>query len=159
MKIGARQVKVSGVQVDATLQVYAAVDYIRIAPEQGFARPGGVKARKVMEQFEAIGYPNGPDGVKGTKDDVKLGRVAPVKWDVEENVTRNNDDDIQFVGRIDENGLFTRPRTGKHETVTWSTTLRCLGGGSGTPDGAKRPMGARAPMLVMPEKFSFQPIE
>ncbi|MBI3757373.1 MAG: quinohemoprotein amine dehydrogenase subunit alpha [Deltaproteobacteria bacterium] len=161
VKIGARQIKVSGMQGDATLQVYAAVDYIRIAPEQGFARPGGVKARKVMEQFEAIGYLNGPDGVKGTKDDIKVGRVAPVKWDVEENVTHNNDDDIQFVGKIDENGLFTPAEDGpntKRERMehnvgdVWVEAWY-------TPDGAKRPMGARAPLLVMPEKFSFQPIE
>jgi hypothetical protein len=28
-----------------------------------------------------------------------------------------------------------------------------------TPEGAKRPMGARSHLLVMPEKFNFQPIE
>ncbi len=159
--VGARQIKVSGVQGDATLQVYATVDYLRLAPEQGFARPGGIKARKVMEQFEAIGYGNGKDGLKGTKDDIKLGRVAPVKWNIEENVVRNNDDDVQFVGKVDENGLFIPAEDGpnpKRERMehnvgdVWVEAWY-------TPGGAKRPIGARAPLLVMPEKFSFQPIE
>jgi len=63
--------------------------------------------------------------------------------------------------QIDENGLFTPAEDGpnmKRERMehnvgdVWVEAWY-------TPDGAKRPMGARAPMLVMPEKFSFQPIE
>lgn len=160
-KFGSRQVKISGVQGEAPLLVYSTVDYIRLAPEQGFARPGGIRARKIMEQFEAIGYSNGKDGVKGTKDDAPLGRVAPVKWNVEENVTRVNDDDVQFVGKVDEYGLFIPAEDGpnaKRERLdhnvgdVWVEAWY-------TPEGAKRPMGARAPVLVMPEKFNFQPIE
>jgi quinohemoprotein amine dehydrogenase len=160
-KPGPRQAKINGVQGEAALLVYTIVDYIRLSPEQGFARPGGIRAKKLMEQFEAIGYANGKDGVKGTKDDVPLGRVAPVKWDVEENVTRVNDDDVQFVGKVDENGLFIPAEDGpnaKRERLehnvgdVWVEAWY-------TPDGAKRPIGARAPVLVMPEKFSFQPIE
>ncbi|MGE0684029.1 MAG: quinohemoprotein amine dehydrogenase subunit alpha [Candidatus Binatia bacterium] len=160
-KVGPRQVGVEGMQGNATLQIYHQVDYIRLFPEQGFARPGGIKARKLMEQLEAIGYGNGKDGVKGTQDDVRLGRVAPVKWNVEENVTRVDDDDVHFVGRVDENGLFIPAEDGpnaKRERLehnvgdVWVEAWY-------TPDGAKRPVGARASMLVMPEKFSFQPIE
>ena len=159
--VGARQAKINGVQGVAPLQVYHRIDYIRLFPEQGFARPGGIKARKLMEQFEAIGYLNGEDGVKGTKDDVRIGRVAPVRWRVEENVTRVNDDDVQFVGKVDENGLFIpaedgpnakRERSEHNVGDVWVEAWY-------TPDGAKRPIGARAAMLVMPEKFSFQPIE
>jgi quinohemoprotein amine dehydrogenase len=160
-KIGAHQVKIDGVGGDVTLQVYNKVDYIRLSPEQGFARPGGIKARKLMEQFEAIGYGNGEDGVKGTKDDVRLGRVAPIKWNVEENVTRVDDDDVHFVGKVDKDGLFIPAEDGpnaKRERLehnvgdVWVEAWY-------TPDGAKRPIGARASMLVMPEKFSFQLIE
>jgi len=160
-RIGARQISLDGVQGSATLQVYTRVDYIRLAPERGFSRPGGVKARKLMEQFEAIGYLNGKDGVKGTKDDVRIGRVAPVKWNVEENVTRVDDDDVHFVGKVDENGLFIpaedgpnakRERSEHNVGDVWVEAWY-------TPPGAKRPIGARASMLVMPEKFSFQPIE
>lgn len=160
-KFGPRPVKIAGVQGDASLVVYATVDYIRLAPEQGFSRPGGIRAKKIMEQFEAIGYANGKDGVKGTKDDVPLGRVAPIKWNLEENVTRVNDDDVQFVGKVDESGLFIPAEDGpnaKRERLdhnvgdVWVEAWY-------TPEGAKRPIGARAPVLVMPEKFNFQPIE
>jgi quinohemoprotein amine dehydrogenase len=160
-KPGPRQAKINGVQGEAAVLVYTTVDYIRLSPEQGFARPGGIRAKKIMEQFEAIGYGNGNDGVKGTKDDIPLGRVAPVKWSVEENVTRLNDDDVQFVGKVDENGLFIPAEDGpnaKRERLehnvgdVWVEAWY-------TPEGAKRPIGARAPVLVMPEKFNFQPIE
>lgn len=160
-KFGPRQGKISGVHGEAPLSVYSTVDYIRLAPEQGFARPGGIRAKKIMEQFEAIGYANGKDGVKGTNDDVRLGRVTPVKWNVEENVTRVNDDDVQFVGKVDESGLFIpaedgpnaqRERLDHNVGDVWVEAWY-------TPEGAKRPMGARAPVLVMPEKFNFQPIE
>ncbi|MBI3245818.1 MAG: quinohemoprotein amine dehydrogenase subunit alpha [Deltaproteobacteria bacterium] len=160
-KVGVRQVKIDGVAGDLALQVYRTIDHIRLSPEHGFARPGGIKARKAMEQFEVIGYSNGKDGVKGTADDVKLGRVAPVKWNVEENVTRNDDDDVRFVGQINEQGLFTpaddgpnakRERSEHNVGDIWIEAWY-------TPEGAKRPMGVRTPMLVMPEKFSFQPIE
>ena len=115
----------------------------------------------MMEQFEAIGYLNGADGVKGTPDDIRVGRVAPIKWNLEENVTRVNDDDVAFVGKVDEQGLFIPAEDGPNPqrerlehnvgdvwVEAWYTT-----------DGAKRPIGARASVLVMPEKFSFQPIE
>lgn len=160
-KIGARPVKINGVSGSASLVVYHAVDYIRLFPEQGFARPGGIRARKMLEQFEAIGYLNGKDSVKGTADDVRIGRIAPVQWNVEENVTRNNDDDVQFVGAVDANGLFIPAEDGpnaKRERLehnvgdVWVEAWY-------TPDGAKRPIGARASLLVMPEKFNFQPIE
>ncbi len=160
-KVGTRQIKVDGVAGEVALQVYHTIDYIRVSPEHGFARPGGIKARKLLEQFEAIGYTNGKDGVKGTADDVMLGRVAPVQWNVEENVTRNDDDDVHFVGQVNEQGLFTpaddgpNPKRERSEHNIGDIWIEVWY----TPDGAKRPLGARAAMLVMPEKFSFQPIE
>jgi quinohemoprotein amine dehydrogenase len=80
---------------------------------------------------------------------------------VEEQVTRLNDDDVHFVGTIDEKGLFIPANDGPNPQRhmldhnvgdVWVEAWY-------KPDGAKHPMGARAAMLVMPEKFSFQPIE
>ena len=159
--VGPRQVKIQGVKGEAPLYVYKTVDYIRLSPEQAFARPGGVRTPKVFQQFEVFAYLNGKDGVKGTDDDVKLGRVSPVKWNLEEYVKRNNDNDLQFVGSVDENGLFTPANDGPNPKRHLSE------GNVGDvwveawykPDGAKRPMGARSFLLVMPPKFNFQPIE
>lgn len=159
--VGARQGKIQGATGTVPLYVYRAIDYIRLSPERAFSRPGGERAPKVFQQFEAFAYLNGPDGVKGTKDDVKLHRVMPTKWNLEEYVKRLNDDDVHFVGTVDEHGLFTPAKDGPNAQRhmmdhnvgdVWVEAWYM-------PDGAKRPMGARAHLLVMPEKFSFQPIE
>jgi quinohemoprotein amine dehydrogenase len=159
--VGARQGKIQGAAGTFPLYVYRAIDYIRLSPERAFARPGGEHAPKVFQQFEAVAYLNGPDGVKGTKDDVKLHRVAPVKWNLEEYVKRLNDDDALFVGAIDENGLFTPAKDGPNPQrhMLDHNVGDVWVEGWYTPEGAKRPMGARAHLLVMPEKFTFQPIE
>ena len=160
-EVGPRQAKITGVEGEPRLYVYKTVDYIRLSPERGFARPGGVRAEKISQQFEVFAYLKGPDGVKGTADDVQLGRVAPAQWDVEEYVRRLNDDDVRFVGTVDRDGLFTpaddgpnpQRRMSEHNVGdVWVEAWY-------KPEGAKRPMGARAFLLVMPEKFSFPPIE
>lgn len=158
---GLRQVKISGVGGEVPLYVYEQVDYIRLFPEQAFARPGGVRTPKVLQQFEVIGYLNGTDGKKGTDDDVRVGRVGPVRWQLNEYVRRMNDDDIRFVGALDEHGLFI-------PAVEGPNPQRHLSEGNVgdvwveawyQPDGMTRPMGARAFLLVMPPKFNFQPLE
>ena len=70
---GLRTVSIQGVAGTGQVAVYEAVDYIRITPERGFARPGGIRTPKIFQQYEVVGYANGPDNAKGTDDDVKLG--------------------------------------------------------------------------------------
>ncbi len=160
-EVAPRQVTILGVEGERTVSVYRNIDYIRIFPERAFSRPGGIQTPKILQQFEVVGYLNGPDGVKGTDDDVKLDRVGPVRWQLNEYVRRINDDDVRFVGTINEEGLFTPANDGPNPERhmlehnigdVWVEAWY-------TPDGAKRPMGARAYLLVMPEKFNFQPIE
>lgn len=158
---GIRTVKLDGVAGEGKISVYDQVDYIRVLPERGFARPGGIRTPKIFQQYEAVAYVNGPDSEKGTDDDVRVGRVDPVRWKLEEYVKRPNDDDIQFVGAIDEEGLFHPNEDGPNER------RHMLEGNVGDvwveawyhPEGVKRPMGARAHLLVMPAKFVFPPIE
>ena len=158
---GPRTVSIQGVAGEGQVAVYEAVDYIRITPERGFARPGGIRTPKIFQQYEVVGYANGPDNAKGTDDDVKLGRIGPVKWNLEEYVKRPNDDDIQYVGSVDQTGLFHPNEDGPNPK------RHLMEGNVGdvwveawyTPEGAKRPMGARAHLLVMPAKFIFPPIE
>ena len=158
---GVRAITIPGVSSKLSLAVYKTIDYIRLSPEHGFARPGGGRAPKIFQQFEVSGYTNGADGKKGTADDVHLGRVTPVKWNVEEYVKRMNDDDIKFVGTLDDAGLFTPALDGPNPQRHMSE------GNVGDvwveawyrPEGAKRPMGARAHLLVMPPRFLFPRIE
>ena len=159
--VGARRGKVQGAEGSLPFHVYRTIDYIRLSPESAFARPGGEHAPKVFQQFEAFAYLNGADGVKGTKDDVKLHRVSPVKWNLNEYVKRTNDDDMHFVGAVDEHGLFTPAKDGPNPQrhMMDHNVGDVWVEGWYTPEGAKRPMGARAYLLVMPEKFAFQPID
>src|SRR5690606_32795857 len=75
-------------------------------PELGLARVGGVVVPKQLQQFEAIAYHDGPDGRSGTDDDLEIGPVQ-AHWSIEEFPVTYDDDDVDFVGSIDENGLFT----------------------------------------------------
>lgn len=159
--VAPRQAKILGVAGEMSLFIYQTVDYIRLFPEQAFSRPGGIRAQKILQQFEAVGYSTGKDGVKGTADDVRLGRVGPVTWNLAEYVKRLNDDDVRFVGTVDADGLFTPASDGPNPQRhmldhnvgdVWVEAWY-------KPAGAKRPLGARAFLLVMPERFNFQPIE
>ena len=66
----------------AALVVYDKIDGIKVVPQSGMARVGGVVFPKQLQQFEAVGVLNGPDGKPGTADDVELGMVD-VKWSIE----------------------------------------------------------------------------
>jgi len=61
---------------------------------------------KQLQQFDAIGMSNGSDGKPGTPDDLELGAVG-VKWSLEEYTATFDDDDVKFVGSINEAGMFT----------------------------------------------------
>ena len=104
--IGPRDVSVAGAVKPATLVVYEKIDGIKVVPLSGMARVGGAVFPKQLQQFEAIGTLNGPDGKPGTADDLELGMVD-VTWSVEEYTATFGDDDTKYVGTIDEKGLFT----------------------------------------------------
>src|SRR5919197_4222026 len=104
--IGARDVSVAGTVKPATLVVYDKIDAVKVEPVAGLARVGGAVFPKQLQQFEAIGINNGPDGKPDTADDLNLGLVN-VKWSLEEYPATFGDDDIQFVGTLDQNGQFT----------------------------------------------------
>jgi quinohemoprotein amine dehydrogenase len=103
---GQRDVVVGGIVSRGALAVFDRIDYVRVLPEQGMARLGGGAMPKQFQQFDAVAYHEGPDGVTGTEDDIELGPV-PVSWSVEEFNARLNDDDILYVGTLGPNGLFT----------------------------------------------------
>jgi len=67
---------------------------------------GGTIAPKQYAQFEAIAYAAGPDGKPETADDIPLGPVA-AHWSMSEFVSTPDDDDVKFVGSINDAGMFT----------------------------------------------------
>jgi quinohemoprotein amine dehydrogenase len=87
--------------------VYASVDFIKVVPSPAMSRTGGLGyAVKQLVQFDAVAVSKGADGVAGTADDIEIGRV-PADWNVVELASSNEDHDVDFVGKIDKNGLFT----------------------------------------------------
>jgi quinohemoprotein amine dehydrogenase len=104
--IGPRDLSIAGSVKTSALVVYDKIDGIKVTPQAGMARVGGANFPKQLQQFEAVGINYGPDGKPDTTDDVNLGLVK-VKWSVEEYTATFGDDDAQFVGAIDQTGLFT----------------------------------------------------
>lgn len=103
---GPRDILVAGAFRQAAAVVYDKIDHIKVRPQAGLARVGGIDFPKQYQQFEAIAFSNGADGKPDTKDDLELGPVE-VTWNIEEFTATFDDDDRQFVGTIDDNGLFT----------------------------------------------------
>ena len=86
--------------------VFDKVDYIKVSPDAGMARVGGVNFPKQLQQFGAVAYNRGPDGKPQTADDVSLG-MADVEWSIDEFPATFDDDDKDYVGVLSANGLFT----------------------------------------------------
>lgn len=103
---GPRDVVVKRSVAPAAFAVYDRIDYIKTSSDSQLARLGGRTHPKGFAQFEAIAWHRGPDGKPNTADDIPLGPVK-VQWSVEEFAARHNDDDKDYVGTLDDNGLFT----------------------------------------------------
>jgi quinohemoprotein amine dehydrogenase len=104
--VGARDVFVAGASSPHAAVVFSTVDGLKVTPQAGLARVGGVQFPKRLQQFEARAYSNGPDGKRDTKDDLDLG-MADVVWSLEEFTATLGDDDKAWTGTLDAAGLFT----------------------------------------------------
>lgn len=151
--VGPRDVYVAGIVAPAALVVYDRIDTIKVRPQANMARVGGAVFPKMLAQFEAVAYQNGPDGKPDTKDDVSLG-VVDATWTLEEYSATLNDEDIKYVGTIDRaTGLFTpnlegpnpqRPGNANNVGDVWVVATY---NGDNAP-GAPRPLRARGHLLV-----------
>lgn len=104
--IGMRDVYVAGNTLLRGIAVYDKMDRMRVLPRHGMARTGGGNFPKQYVQFEAYGFHDGLDRRPDTEDDLDLGPL-PVTWALEEYAVTFDDDDIKFIGKIDQAGLFT----------------------------------------------------
>ena len=106
LPIGGRDISVRTATAVKAFVIYDSIAYVKVTPEAGMARLGGVMAAKQFLQFETIAYAAGPDGKPNTADDIALGPVA-AQWSMEEQYSTPDDDDIKFVGSLNDSGLFT----------------------------------------------------
>lgn len=104
--IGTRDLTIGASSLREAVAVYDKVSRIKVLPQAGMARVGGVVFPKQLQQFDAVAVNDGDDGKPDTADDLMLGPVT-VTWGLEEYVATYNDEDIKYVGAIDANGLFT----------------------------------------------------
>lgn len=148
--VGARDLSIAGAVKPSALVVYDKVDGIRVLPQAGMARVGGNVFPKQLQQFEAVGMNNGPDGKPDTADDLNLGFID-VKWSLEEYTATFGDDDLSYVGSLDQAGLFTPSgdgpnpkRAGNRNNIGDVWVVAELN----NPSIAPRPIRARAHLLV-----------
>ena len=106
------------------------------------ARVGGVTFPKMLAQFEAWAFSNGADGKPDSPDDIELGLVDAA-WSMEEYAATYDDDDIKFVGTLNEaTGRFTPnvdgPNPARPARATTSATSGWSRSISATPSAASR---------------------
>lgn len=161
---GARDVFVAGASRAKAVAVYDKIDTIKVKPDWAMARVGGVTFPKMLSQFEAWAYSNGADGKPDTPDDVELGLVDAA-WSMEEYAATYDDDDIKFVGTLNEaTGRFTpniegpnpqRNRSRNNVGDVWVVATVLGDGAAGKPAPTLR---ARAHLLVtVPLYMRFDP--
>jgi quinohemoprotein amine dehydrogenase len=162
---GSRDLFVAGASRSKALAIYDKLDTIKVKPDWAMARVGGNTFPKMLAQFEAWGYSNGADGKPDTADDVELGMVDAT-WSMEEFAATYNDDDIKFVGALNEaTGRFTPNIEGPNPARSQSrnnvgdvyVVAKVLGD---AVDGKPAPtLRARAHLLVtVPLYMRFEPM-
>jgi quinohemoprotein amine dehydrogenase len=105
--IGPAGLSVKGVACDESVIVYNKLDGIKIFPPLGRARvSSGAAYPPQGVQFVARGVNFGPDGQPDTADDLIL-EAVDAKWWLEEEKTRDNDDDLKYLQTSVINGLYT----------------------------------------------------
>lgn len=123
-KDGLRSVRVGKAALANGLPVYQRVDYVMVEPGNPVARVGGNGGvrPKMPAQLEAIGYAVGPDGRRGTVDDIRIG-AQPAQWSLDNlNETAVKMKDVDFaVDRIESNGLFWPADAGPNRARPYGT--------------------------------------
>ena len=162
--VGARDLFVAGASKPKALAVFDSIDAIKVKPDWAMARVGGVTFPKRFAQFEAWAFDNGTDGKPDTADDINLGLVN-ASWSLEEYTAIYGDEDIKYVGKINEaTGRFTPnvegpnpDRIGNQNNIgdVWAVAKYDAEAGGGKPAAALR---ARAHLLVtVPLYMQFDP--
>ena len=104
---GPSKLSINGVAGDLSLVIFDKLDGIKILPTLGRARVScGAAYPPHGVQFVARGVNYGPDGKPDTADDLMLEPVA-ARWWLEEEKTRDNDDDLKYLQTSVLNGLYT----------------------------------------------------
>jgi len=145
---------------NAVMNIYTQVDYIKVTPDYGISRVGGGGGPipKVMAQFEATGYSNGPDGLANTDDDISLGMV-PVVWSSENySAAAAAMQDAKYAGHITAEGTFIPAIAGPNPARKYGTNnvgdLKVIA----TYRDAERILTAEAHLIATVQRWNNPPI-
>jgi quinohemoprotein amine dehydrogenase len=103
--VGRHSVAVRGAVLPDALAIFDRIDYVKVAPESSLAAFADATRPTGYQQFDAIGYQRGADGVSHTADDVELGPVD-VNWSLKVFYSAEGSG-TDFVGKMSLGGLFT----------------------------------------------------
>ncbi|MBI5117952.1 quinohemoprotein amine dehydrogenase subunit alpha [Candidatus Poribacteria bacterium] len=104
---GPAKLSVKGISCDEAITIFDKIDGIKVLPELGRARvSGGAAYPPQGVQFVARGLSFGSDGKPNTDDDLVLEAVDATWW-LEEEATREGDDDLMWLQAPIMNGLYS----------------------------------------------------
>jgi len=153
--LGQRDIKVGKTVAADELAVFNKIARIEVVPGESIARIGGngTPIPKVKAAYRAIGYAAGADGKAGTEDDIRLGYM-PAVWSVKAfDDTAKHDNDLQFAGNIDGNGIFTPGDAGPNPKRKMSTNNVGNLSVVGTVDDAGSKVSGESHLLVTVQRF------
>lgn len=114
--IGYINIQVGEAILTDQLAIYAQVNLLKIVPSYGISRVGGNggSTPKADNIFRAVGFDYGKDGIANTKDDLNLGYIEEVTWEVvPRDAIAKKDEDVKFAGHMNTNtGLFSPANAG-----------------------------------------------
>jgi quinohemoprotein amine dehydrogenase len=163
--VGKRDLYAAGVSLRDGAVVFNQISRIKVVPLAGLARVGGAVFPKQLQQFDAIAYFNGPDGKPDTDDDLEIGRVN-ANWSLEEYGVTYDDDDVKFVGTVNQTGLFTPnldgpnpQRSSNRNNVgdVWVVATYQPPGAPGRPLRARAQLIVTVPLYVKFAQWNTQP--
>jgi len=109
-------IKVGEAQLAGKLAIYKQVNALEVVPSYGVSRVGdnGGSTPKANNIFRAIGIDYGKDGIADTEDDLNLGYIEDVTWEVvPRDAIAKKDEDIKFAGHMNSStGEFSAAAAG-----------------------------------------------
>lgn len=114
--IGYAEIKIGEAKLTNQLAIYKQVNALEVIPSYGVSRVGdnGGSTPKTDTLFRAVGIDYGKDGIANTEDDINLGYIEEVTWEVvPRDEIAKKDNDVKFAGHMNTNtGLFSPANAG-----------------------------------------------
>jgi len=108
--VGRGSIRIGGASLENALTVYNQLNALAVEPAYAVARIGGNggSTPRVNAAFRAAGIDYGPDQIAGTDDDLRLGYMDGVSWQVAPwDATAKKNEDVRFAGKMDTGtGIF-----------------------------------------------------